>query len=172
MATQRFSGTQAPRHTDCVGCDEVSVGRSLFGTAWRSRNWRGDKFFEKCLSAHVSTRNLRGEKFFEKLLSAHVVPRAPVCRRYEPKFARNGHVGGLGARVRTRYEPKPARNGLLGHLCAERHWRQSFSPHTFAPETRAERSFSKSFSPRRFRFHQAVPKRNLPRHHDGNPLPS
>ena len=172
MATQRLSGTQAHRHTDRVGCGEVSVGRFLFGTVWRSRNLRGEKFFEKFLSTHVSTRNLRGEKLFKMLLSAYVVPGAPARTRYQPKLARNGHVGGLGAPVRTRYEPKPARNGLLGHHCAERRWRQSFSPHTFPPETRAERSFSKSFSPRRFRFRQAVPKRNLPRHHDGNPLPS
>ena len=172
MATQRLSGTQAHRHTDRVGCDEVSVGRSLFGIAWRSRNPRGGKFLETFLSAHVSSRNLRGEKLFTMFLSAYVVPRAPARTRYQPKPARNGHAGGLGAPLRTRYQPKPARNGILGHHCAERRWRQSFSPHTFPPETRAERSFSKSFYPRRFRFRQAVPERNIPRHHAGNPLPS
>ena len=146
------------------------MGRFLFGTVWRSRNLRGEKFFEKFLSTHVSTRNLRGEKLFKMLLSAYVVPGAPARTRYQPKPARNGHAGGPGVPVRTRYQPKPARNGLFGHHCAKRHILKSFSLHTFPPGTCAKRSFSKSFSPRRFRLRQAVPKRNPPRHHIGHPL--
>ena len=131
----------APRRQEhgWVGGREMGVGGFFFVTARRSRNPRGEKFFEKCLSVHVSNGNLRGEKFFKKFLSAHVV---------------------LGAPDRPRYQPKPARNGLFGHHCAKRHILKSFSLHTFPPGTCAKRSFSKSFSPRRFRLRQAVPKRN------------
>ena len=77
-----------------VGGREMGVGGFFFVTARRSRNPRGEKFFEKCLSVHVSNGNLRGEKFFKKFLSAHVVLGAPDRPRYQPKPARNGLAGG------------------------------------------------------------------------------
>ena len=174
----------APRRQEhgWAGGGEMGVGGFFFVTARRSRNPRGEKFFEKCLSVHVSNGNLRGEKFFKKFLSAHVVLGAPDRPRYQPKPARNGLAGGPGALVRARYQPKPARNGHAGgpgapvrHQWAERSWKRSFSPRTFRPETCVKRSFSKSISPHRFRFRQTVPKRcqkGTRGHHDGNPLPS
>ena len=68
----------------------MSVGGFLFGTALRSRNLRGEKLFEKLLSAQVVLGNLRGEKLFEKLLSAQVSAWWPFRACFGRKRARNG----------------------------------------------------------------------------------
>ena len=81
-------GAQAHRPMGGVGCQER--GRVPFWHSLAKPKHAQREFFLQFLSAHVSTRSWRGEKFFEKLLSAHVVPRAPVRRRYEPKPAQNG----------------------------------------------------------------------------------
>ena len=143
----------------CTFASETRAERSF------SRSFSPHMSCLERLLAHVTSRNLRE-------MATRGGPGALVRARYQPKPARNGHAGGPGAPVRTRYQPKPARNGLFGHHGAERRILKSFSQHTFPPGTCTERSSSKSFSPRRFRLRQAMPKRNLPRHHAGNPLPS
>ena len=155
-----------------AGGGEVGVGGFLFVTARRSRNPHGEKFFEKCLSVHVSIGNLRREKFFKKFLSAQVVPGALARTRYQPKPARNGHAGGAWcAGSRTLPAETCAKWPCGGGRCAssppvrgEKLETKFLSAHVSTRNPREEKLFEKylstqvSASPDRAK---KVPKRNL-----------
>ena len=141
-------GTLAHRLTGPrAGWGAVSVGGFLFGTAWRSRNPRGETFFLQFLSAHVSIRNLRGEIFL-KSFSPHMswLERqfADVTSGNLRKMAHNGHEGGAWS---ASSHTLPAKTCAKWHLLPP--WRgekletKLLSAHVSTRNLRREKLFKK-----------------------------
>ena len=78
MAKKNTFGVQTCAEWPLWGCKAKRVNPNESNlvqfhiTVGLIRNLRGEKLFEKLLSAQVWSPNLRGEKLFQKLLSAQV----------------------------------------------------------------------------------------------------